>query len=58
MSMKEIDWEERHFQICLALIQGEASKPTMPSFPYNSIIKIADRMVEVLKKHSEEQQNN
>lgn len=53
--MKEIDWEERKFQIVLSLIQGEATKPSSSSFPYNSIIKIADRMVEALKKHHEEQ---
>lgn len=53
--MKEIDWEERHFQICLALIQGEATKPTTPSFPYQSIVKTADRMIDVLKKRVEQQ---
>lgn len=54
--MKEIDWEERHFQICLALIQGQATKPATPSFPYQSIIKMADKMIEFLKKHAEQNQ--
>lgn len=51
--MKEIDWEERHFQICLALlsrtetgIKGSTIAPDMPM-----IIKRADRMVELLKEH-------
>ena len=52
--MKEIDWEERHFQICLALIQGQATKPTTPSFPYQSIVKMADKMIEFLKKYTEQ----
>lgn len=53
-----IDWEERHFQICLALIQGEATKKIGSSFPYQSIIKIADRMVEALRNHHEEKFKN
>ncbi len=51
--MKEIDWEERHFQICLALlsrtetgIHGTTNDPQMPM-----IIKRADKMVELLKEH-------
>ena len=55
---KEIDWEERHFQICLALMQGEATQKAGSSFPYAYIIKVADRMVEALKKHHEEQNQN
>lgn len=48
---KEIDWEERHFQICLALISPA---------DYISPVKIidrADRMVAALKKHLEEGEN-
>lgn len=58
---KEIDWEERHFQICLALI----SRADLTSYHNNTvasreiapakIIKKADEMVEALKKHHEEQ---
>ena len=51
---KPIDWEERHFQICLALMQGEATKKAGSSFPYAYIIRVADRMVEALKKHYQE----
>ena len=53
---KDIDWEERHFQICLALI----SRTDFYNGHTNSvvpvkIIKAADQMVEALKKHHEEQ---
>lgn len=58
---KEIDWEERHFQICLALL----SRADLTSYHNNTvstreiipskIIKKADEMVEALKKHHEEQ---
>ena len=54
---KEVDWEERHFQICLALI----SRADLTSYHNNTvstkelspakIIKQADNMVEALKKH-------
>ena len=54
--MKDIDWEERHFQICLALLsrteiglRGATNEPQMPM-----IIKRADKMVELLKEHHEE----
>lgn len=48
MKEKEIDWEERHFQICLALL---GNRPTMNA----TIIRDADRVVQWLKKHHEEQ---
>ena len=58
--IKKIDWEERHFQICLALI----SRPELTSYHNNTvatkeiapakIIKQADKMIEELKKHYEE----
>ncbi|MBD5315347.1 MAG: hypothetical protein HDS08_04210 [Bacteroides sp.] len=58
--MKEIDWEERHFQICLALlsrtdigVRGVTNDPKMPM-----IIKQADKMVELLKAHHSELQDN
>ena len=58
--MKEIDWEERHFQICLALLsrteiglRGTTDDPKM-----SMIIKKADQMVELLKKHPGEEQDN
>lgn len=54
---KAIDWEERHFQICLALL----SRTDLHSYHSNTvstvdpklpmIIKTADRMVELLKEH-------
>lgn len=57
--MKEIDWEERHFQICLALLaradiglRGVTNNPRIPM-----IIRTADNMVEVLKKRVDEQKN-
>ena len=61
--IKEIDWEERHFQICLALI----SRAELHSFHSGTvssadiypvkIINKADRMVAALKKHLEEGKN-
>ena len=61
--MKEIDWEERHFQICLALL----SRTDLHSYHSNTvstvdprlpvIIKTADRMVELLKEHSSQAKN-
>lgn len=61
---KEIDWEERHFQICLALL----SRTDVHSYHSNTvstvkpnlskIIKTADEMVELLKKHQIEGEIN
>ena len=61
--MKQIDWEERHFQICLALL----SRTDLHSFHSNTvstvdpklpaIIKTADRMVELLKEHNSKANN-
>lgn len=48
MKEKEIDWEERHFQICLALL---SSRPTMQA----TIIRDADRVIQWLKEHHEKQ---
>lgn len=48
---KEIDWEERFFQICLALIQS--SNYGSKYFNAGEIISRADIMVKVLKKHNE-----
>lgn len=57
---KNIDWEERHFQICLALlsrpeigVRGTTNDPQMPM-----IIKRADKMVELLKEHYAESSKN
>lgn len=47
---KGVDWEERHFQICLALL----SRTDINSSTATTIIKRADRMIEVLKKHYED----
>ena len=49
---KEIDWEERHFQICLALLSNTTPHT---SIAYKSIIKKADTMITCLKEHLEEQ---
>ncbi len=53
MDRKELDnWNERHFQICLALI----GRPNIDTFGYTKplvfedIINKADRMVELLKE--------
>lgn len=54
---KEIDWEERHFQICLALL-GRTDVHSYHSGTVSSVdvsipkvIKTADKMVEALKEH-------
>ena len=54
---KKVDWEERHFQICLSLL----SRPHLHSYHHNTvstkevdplqIIRKADEMMEELKKH-------
>lgn len=49
-SRKEIDWEERHFQICLALMTRQDLYKTTPAL----IIKRADEIVEALKKRAAE----
>ena len=51
---KEIDWEERHFQICLALL-GNPEFTSRLSIPYPKIINHADRMIKALKQHHAEQ---
>lgn len=63
MGQKVIDWEERHFQICLALL----SRADLISYHHNTIstrditplkiIRRADDMIEALKKHLEEQES-
>lgn len=52
---KEIDWEERYFQICLALIQRPDFSANHGSslFSVKRIMSQADSMVEALKKHNE-----
>lgn len=60
---KEIDWEERHFQICLALI----SRADLHSYHTGTVSSVdispakiidrADRMIAALKKHLEEGEN-
>lgn len=61
LTKKEIDWEERHFQICLALISRADIDTRAQGFPETNniepskIIQQADKMVEALKKHHEEQ---
>lgn len=53
--MKEIDWEERHFQICLAMLScpvcnmhGHPDAPIL-----RNVIVQANKMVELLKKNSD-----
>ena len=55
---KEIDWEERHFQICLALIQGTAANSGPANLTSNLIIKVADRVITALKKHHAKNNKN
>lgn len=49
-------WEERHFQICLALISRPTFNPYGNSTPINfgDIINKADRMISLLQEHEEQ----
>lgn len=59
---KEIDWEERHFQICLALISRanlhsyHSSTVTTIEIVPKQVIKTATKMVEALQQHLKEQE--
>ena len=46
--MKEIDWEERHFQICLALLSNSKIMETGSSGAY--VLKKAGEILKLLKK--------
>ena len=52
---KEIDWEERHFQICLAMLScpvcNRHGHPDAPML--SNVIAQANKMVELLKKNGE-----
>ena len=50
-------WEERHFQICIALISRPNFNPygNAPSPNFDDIINKADRMVALLQELEEEQ---
>ena len=52
MNKKEIDWEERHFQICLAMLSCPVSDSVgMTKAPVpGDIIARADRMIDLLKQ--------
>ena len=52
---KEIDWEERHFQICLAMLSCPVcNRHGLPDAPkLSTVIVQANKMVELLKKNSE-----
>lgn len=56
---KEIDWEERHFRICLALIARAdiGSRGTTNSPHFKEIIRKADEMVSLLKEHNNLEMN-
>lgn len=58
MKPKELTkWNERHFQICLALISRPNFNPygNAPSPNFDDIINKADRMVALLQELEEEQ---
>ena len=52
--MKEIDWEERHFQICLAMLScpvcNRHGHPDAPML--HNVVSQANKIVELLKKNS------
>lgn len=52
---KDIDWEERHFQICLAMLSCPVcNRHGLPDAPkLSTVIVQANKMVELLKKNSE-----
>lgn len=53
-------WNERHFQICLALIARPviSTYGSLPSVNFADIISKADRMVNLLKEREQEQSTN
>lgn len=53
-------WNERHFQICLALIARPviSTYGSLPSINFADIISKADRMVNLLKEREQEQSTN
>lgn len=56
MEQNNIDkWNERHFQICLALIARPVVNVygTAPVLNFNDIINKADRMVSLLKEREQ-----
>lgn len=58
MKPKELmKWNERHFQICLALISRPAFNPygNAPSPNFDDIINKADRMVALLQEREADQ---
>ncbi len=58
MQPKELTkWNERHFQICLALISRPTFNPygSTPPVNFGDIINKADRMVSLLQEREAEQ---
>lgn len=53
--MEEIDWKERHFQICLAILSCSESNMHSRNF-FKRTIDLADEMVELLKEHAAEKE--
>lgn len=55
IARKEIDWEERHFQICLAMLSCPVcNRHGYPDAPMlRDVVAQANKMVELLKKNAE-----
>lgn len=53
-----VDWEERHFQICLAMLSNPSIAKIASAHTERSIIARADAMVECLKEHYKENPQN
>lgn len=55
--LEQKKWNERHFQICLALISRPviSTYGSLPSINFADIISKADRMVNLLKEREQEQ---
>lgn len=53
-----VDWEERHFQICLAMLSNPSIAKIASAHTENSIIVRADAMVARLKAHYKETPQN
>lgn len=53
-----VDWEERHSQICLAMLSNPSIAKIASAHTESSIIVRADAMVERLKAHYKENPQN
>lgn len=54
----DVDWEERHFRICLAMISNSSVTKSLGNWSRAGIINHADRMIAELKRHYSQKSPN